>query len=199
MLSSTAAAAIKTKTKDPLQQCHTVLHSLAYLPRAAQCRLCPYQLILCLGSVNYSVDSTLAADLGLRLLHMVSSRAKEIANIEWEANAKSGPTEHEAPQPHRSPANRSLHRGDPYHYCSRHLLRVQHRPLPMGSPLSLSLSLNFKILRFLWFFYLLLLVHFQSLANGFANTYMPQEQKDSSTLAACSLRRRLAWVRSATL
>ena len=32
MLSRTAVAVIKTKTKDPLQQCHTVLHSLAYLP-----------------------------------------------------------------------------------------------------------------------------------------------------------------------
>ena len=80
MLSSTAAAAIKTKTKDPLQQCHTVLHSLAYLPHVAQCRLCPYQLILYLGSVDCSVNSTLAADLGLRLFHVDASRAEEVAN-----------------------------------------------------------------------------------------------------------------------
>ena len=128
MLSSTTATAIKTKTKDPLQQCHTVLHSLTYLPRAAQRRLRHYQLLLCLGSIDCSVDSTLAADLGLRLLHVDASRAEEIANTKWEANAKSGPTKHEAPQPHRSPANRSLRRGGPYHCCSRHLLRVQHRP-----------------------------------------------------------------------
>nr|POE98925.1 c-terminal binding protein an [Quercus suber] len=82
MLSSTAAAAIKTKTKtkDPLQECHTVLHSLAYLPRAAQHRLHPYQLILCLGSADRSVDSTLVADLSLRLLHVDASRAEEVAD-----------------------------------------------------------------------------------------------------------------------
>ena len=40
MLSRTAVAVIKTKTKDPLQQCHTVLHSLAYLPCTAR-RRCP--------------------------------------------------------------------------------------------------------------------------------------------------------------
>ena len=57
-----------------------VLHSLAYLPRAAQRRLRPYQLILCLGSADRSVDSTLAADLGLRLLHVDASRAEEIAD-----------------------------------------------------------------------------------------------------------------------
>ena len=76
MLSSTAVATIKTKTKDPLQQCHTVLHSFAYLPPAAQRRLRPYQLILCLGSL----DSTLAADLGLGLLPVNALRAEEIAN-----------------------------------------------------------------------------------------------------------------------
>ncbi|KAF2291169.1 hypothetical protein GH714_020481 [Hevea brasiliensis] len=41
-----------------------LLHSLAYLPRAAQRRLRPYQFILCLGSANRAVDSALAADLG---------------------------------------------------------------------------------------------------------------------------------------
>ena len=80
MLSRTAVAAIKTKTKDPLQQCHTVLHSLTYLPCTAQRHLCPYQLILYLGSVDCSVNSTLAADLGLRLFHVDASRAEEIAN-----------------------------------------------------------------------------------------------------------------------
>ena len=81
MLSSTTAVAIKTKTKDPLQQCHTVLHSLTYLPRVTQRCLCPYQLIICLGSVNCSIDSTLAANLSLRLIHVDASRAEEIANI----------------------------------------------------------------------------------------------------------------------
>ena len=81
MLSSTTAVAIKTKTKDPLQQCHTVLHSLTYLPRVTQRCLRPYQLILCLGSVNCSIDSTLAANLSLRLVHVDASRAEEIANI----------------------------------------------------------------------------------------------------------------------
>ncbi|GAV83416.1 LOW QUALITY PROTEIN: 2-Hacid_dh_C domain-containing protein [Cephalotus follicularis] len=57
-----------------------LLHSLAFLPRAAQRRLRPYQLILCLGSADRSVDSALAADLGLRLVHVDTSRAEEIAD-----------------------------------------------------------------------------------------------------------------------
>ncbi|KAH9731781.1 C-terminal binding protein AN [Citrus sinensis] len=57
-----------------------LLHSLAYLPRAAQRRLRPYQLILCLGSSDRTVDSALAADLGLRLIHVDTSRAEEIAD-----------------------------------------------------------------------------------------------------------------------
>ncbi|KAG5251760.1 angustifolia family protein [Salix suchowensis] len=57
-----------------------LLHSLAYLPRAAQRRLRPYQLILCLGSTDRAVDSALAADLGLRLVHVDTSRAEEIAD-----------------------------------------------------------------------------------------------------------------------
>lgn len=57
-----------------------LLHSLAYLPRAAQRRLRPYQLILCLGSSDRAVDSALAADLGLRLIHVDTSRAEEIAD-----------------------------------------------------------------------------------------------------------------------
>ena len=43
-------------------------------------RLRPYQLILCLGSIDCTVNSTLATDPGLRLLHVDASRAKEIAN-----------------------------------------------------------------------------------------------------------------------
>ncbi|KAK3194727.1 hypothetical protein Dsin_026037 [Dipteronia sinensis] len=57
-----------------------LLHSIAYLPRAAQRRLRPYQLILCLGSSDRAVDSALAADLGLRLVHVDTSRAEEIAD-----------------------------------------------------------------------------------------------------------------------
>ncbi|XP_062090399.1 C-terminal binding protein AN [Humulus lupulus] len=57
-----------------------LLHSLAYLPRAAQRRLRPYQVILCLGSADRSVDSALASDLGLRLVHVDTSRAEEIAD-----------------------------------------------------------------------------------------------------------------------
>ncbi|XP_058737407.1 C-terminal binding protein AN-like [Vicia villosa] len=57
-----------------------LLHSLAYLPRAAQRRLRSYHLILCLGSADRSVDSSLAADLGLRLIHVDTSRAEEIAD-----------------------------------------------------------------------------------------------------------------------
>ncbi|GMH00480.1 hypothetical protein Nepgr_002319 [Nepenthes gracilis] len=57
-----------------------LLHSLAFLPRAAQRRLRPWQLILCLGSSDRSVDSALAADLGLRLLHVDVSRSEEIAD-----------------------------------------------------------------------------------------------------------------------
>lgn len=58
-----------------------LLHSLAFLPRAAQRRLRPWQLILCLGSSDRAVDSALAADLGLnRLLHIDVSRAEEVAD-----------------------------------------------------------------------------------------------------------------------
>ncbi|KAL5727151.1 hypothetical protein ACHQM5_000377 [Ranunculus cassubicifolius] len=57
-----------------------LLHSLAFLPRAAQRRLQPWQLILCLGSSDRSVDSALASDLGLRLVHVDTSRAEEIAD-----------------------------------------------------------------------------------------------------------------------
>lgn len=58
-----------------------LLHSLAFLPRAAQRRLRPWQLILCLGSSDRSVDSALAAELGLhRLVHVDVSRAEEIAD-----------------------------------------------------------------------------------------------------------------------
>ncbi|KAG2725362.1 hypothetical protein I3760_01G061600 [Carya illinoinensis] len=57
-----------------------ILHSLSFLPRAAQRRLRPYQLILCLGSADRAVESSLAADLGLRLVHVDASRAEEIAD-----------------------------------------------------------------------------------------------------------------------
>lgn len=57
-----------------------LLHSLAFLPRAAQRRLQPWQLILCLGSSDRSVDSALASDLSLRLVHVDTSRAEEIAD-----------------------------------------------------------------------------------------------------------------------
>ncbi|KAL3517211.1 hypothetical protein ACH5RR_024113 [Cinchona calisaya] len=58
-----------------------LLHSLAFLPRAAQRRLRPWQLILCLGSSDRSVDSALASDLGLnRLVHVDVSRAEEVAD-----------------------------------------------------------------------------------------------------------------------
>ncbi|XP_054794739.1 C-terminal binding protein AN-like [Prosopis cineraria] len=57
-----------------------LLHSLAYLPRAAQRRLRSYQLVLCLGSADRAVDSALANDLGLRLIHVDSSRAEEVAD-----------------------------------------------------------------------------------------------------------------------
>lgn len=58
-----------------------LLHSLAFLPRAAQRRLRSWQLILCLGSSDRAVDSALASDLGLsRLVHVDVSRAEEVAD-----------------------------------------------------------------------------------------------------------------------
>ncbi|XXG76451.1 hypothetical protein AAC387_Pa08g0798 [Persea americana] len=57
-----------------------LLHSLAFLPRAAQRRLQPWQLILCLGSADRSVDSALASELGLRLVHVDAGRAEEVAD-----------------------------------------------------------------------------------------------------------------------
>ncbi|XP_047334301.1 C-terminal binding protein AN-like isoform X2 [Impatiens glandulifera] len=58
-----------------------LLHSLAFLPRAAQRRLRPWQLIICLGSSDRSVDSALAVDLGLQhFVHVNVSRSEEIAD-----------------------------------------------------------------------------------------------------------------------
>ncbi|KAH7404850.1 hypothetical protein KP509_15G046800 [Ceratopteris richardii] len=57
-----------------------LLHSLSFLPRAAQRRLQSWQLILCLGSVDKAADSTLASELGLHLLHVDTERAEEVAD-----------------------------------------------------------------------------------------------------------------------
>nr|XP_010933955.1 C-terminal binding protein AN [Elaeis guineensis] len=57
-----------------------LVHSLAFLPRAAQRRIRPWQLLLCLGSTDRAVDSALAADLGLRLVHVDAGRAEEVAD-----------------------------------------------------------------------------------------------------------------------
>ncbi|CAA0830671.1 C-terminal binding protein AN [Striga hermonthica] len=58
-----------------------LIHSLSFLPRAAQRRLRPWQLILCLGSSDRAMDSALAADLGLsRMVHIDVSRAEEVAD-----------------------------------------------------------------------------------------------------------------------
>ncbi|CAM0870259.1 unnamed protein product [Alopecurus aequalis] len=57
-----------------------LLPSLASLPRAAQRRLRPWQLLLCLGSADRAADAAAAADLGLRLLHVDASRAEEVAD-----------------------------------------------------------------------------------------------------------------------
>nr|AZG04488.1 1-deoxy-D-xylulose-5-phosphate synthase 2 [Centranthera grandiflora] len=58
-----------------------LIHSLSFLPRAAQRRLLPWQLILCLGSSDRAMDSALAADLGLsRMVHIDVSRAEEVAD-----------------------------------------------------------------------------------------------------------------------
>lgn len=57
-----------------------LLHSLSFLPRAAQRRLQPWQLILCLGSVDKAADSSLASELGLHLLHVDTGRAEEVAD-----------------------------------------------------------------------------------------------------------------------
>ncbi|XP_062216984.1 C-terminal binding protein AN-like [Phragmites australis] len=57
-----------------------LLPSLAFLPRAAQRRLRPWQLLLCLGSSDRAADSAVAADLGLRLVHVDANRAEEVAD-----------------------------------------------------------------------------------------------------------------------
>jgi phosphoglycerate dehydrogenase-like enzyme len=57
-----------------------LLHSLAYLPRAAQRRLQPWQLVLTLSCMDKMVDSALANELGLQLLHVDSGRAEEVAD-----------------------------------------------------------------------------------------------------------------------
>lgn len=58
-----------------------LLHSLAYLPRDAQRRLQPWQLILCLSLSDKAVNITLTTDLGLHLLHLHTTRAEEVVNI----------------------------------------------------------------------------------------------------------------------
>lgn len=57
-----------------------IVQSLAFLPRAAQRRLQPWQLIVCLGSADRSVDTALAADLGLSMVHVDANRAEEVAD-----------------------------------------------------------------------------------------------------------------------
>ncbi|KAF6995077.1 hypothetical protein CFC21_011645 [Triticum aestivum] len=57
-----------------------LLTSLAFLPRAAQRRLRPWQLLLCLGSPDRAADAAAAAELGLRLVHVDANRAEEIAD-----------------------------------------------------------------------------------------------------------------------
>ncbi|OEL37622.1 C-terminal binding protein AN [Dichanthelium oligosanthes] len=57
-----------------------LLPSLAFLPRAAQRRLRPWQLLLCLGSADRAADAAVAADLGLRLVHVDANRAEEVAD-----------------------------------------------------------------------------------------------------------------------
>ncbi|PWZ58630.1 C-terminal binding protein AN [Zea mays] len=57
-----------------------LLPSLAFLPRAAQRRLRPWQLLLCLGSPDRAADTAAAAELGLRLVHVDANRADEVAD-----------------------------------------------------------------------------------------------------------------------
>ncbi|XP_051183523.1 C-terminal binding protein AN [Lolium perenne] len=57
-----------------------LLPSLAALPRAAQRRLRPWQLLLCLGSADRAADAAAAAALGLRLVHVDACRADEVAD-----------------------------------------------------------------------------------------------------------------------
>lgn len=57
-----------------------LISSLAYLPSAAQRRLQPWQLVLCLSSVDKAVDTALASELGLQLIHVDSKRVEEVAD-----------------------------------------------------------------------------------------------------------------------
>ncbi|GJP78074.1 hypothetical protein CLOP_g8405 [Closterium sp. NIES-67] len=68
---------------DKLERADVVLvHSLHYLPRAAQRKLSASQLILCLGSSadTRPVESSLAEELGLRLVHVDVPRTDEVAD-----------------------------------------------------------------------------------------------------------------------
>ena len=40
----------------------------------------PWQLLLCLGSADRAADAAVAADLGLRLVHVDANRAEEVAD-----------------------------------------------------------------------------------------------------------------------
>ncbi|GAB2232159.1 hypothetical protein Droror1_Dr00011186 [Drosera rotundifolia] len=88
-LESTSLASVATLHHVPLNALTSpllpaaaavLIHSLSYLPRAAQRRLSPNSLILCLGSADKAVDSALAADLGIRLVHVDVNRAEEVAD-----------------------------------------------------------------------------------------------------------------------
>ncbi|XP_024397002.1 C-terminal binding protein AN [Physcomitrium patens] len=57
-----------------------LMTSLANLPGAAQKRLQPWQLILCLSSVDKAVDAALAAEMGLQVIHVDSKRVEEVAD-----------------------------------------------------------------------------------------------------------------------
>ncbi|KAI3719613.1 hypothetical protein L6452_20515 [Arctium lappa] len=59
-----------------------LLHSLAFLPRDMQHRFRPWQIILCLGSSDHSLDSAIAVDLWLsRLVHV---------DFGWDGKEKEG-------------------------------------------------------------------------------------------------------------
>lgn len=57
-----------------------VVQSLSFLPRAAQKRLSPAQMVVCMGAADRAAETQLAEELGLQLLHVDKCRTDEIAD-----------------------------------------------------------------------------------------------------------------------
>ena len=91
--------------------------------------------------------------LSLRFWQKPNSRvcvAETHQNVsEREADAESGPAKYQASQSHCPATNRPFRGRNSYHCRTCHLLRVQHRPQPMGWQIRLYYSVAFQFCVFM--------------------------------------------------